>query len=1078
MNIGKAHLENRNSGKASETFEAAVRLRPNSAPAKRNLARSQYLALNFDAALETLAQARALEPDSTATSYLTGLAHSRASRFEQALPHLERAVRLDPHTATLRYQLSTVLHTLGRHEQAVEQLRETVRLDPLHASAHYRLGSHARKAGDKDEFLRQHREFLRLRKLLGEAARNPKTLEQCVYAQPEPPRLPGRPGQAERDREPIKVQFADTTPAVFGKEADRAATAAAVIDVEPDGRCTLLVVAPEGTLALLGMSPEGRFVRQTVAPDLPQVGGVRRCLVGDFHDDVPEGVRYDPRKHIHNDVLLLSDRGVRLLKRIAAAKFDDVTKRAGLLNLEASAAAWLDYEHDGDLDLLLAIDGGLQLWQNNGDGSFANVTATSAITDAGAVVAVAAADLNSDLAVDFLALRGKEPTIVFENQRVGQFARQLEPPGPWPPAGQVLVNDLNNDGQVDAALFSDREGVVLFGRSSRRQRLALEGIQVAAAVLIDFDNDGWLDILVAGSSAGETERGAVRLWRNVGGNAWVDATSASGLTALESPPIVDVVAGDFEGDGDSDLLLVEAGGRLRFLRNDGGDKNGQLKIRLIPTKTNPSGYGTHLEVRAGSFWVTRSASAVPVEIGLGGRTQLDSVQTIWTNGVIDNQIGIASGRTPLEIVESNVAVGSCPLLYAWDGERFRFITDIVGNSPVGMPLTRDMLMPADPDEIVAIGRAETFLPRDGDFTIEITSEFREAVYLDHVQLLAVDHPSNVEVHPTDKLVGPPFPDSLIRALGAEKRLVAAVSDDGIDFAEALRTIDGIYVLPGVPLPAPYRGMCHPASLTLDFGAIDATQPLVLALTGWLQYGDASTNIALSQNPALTVIPPMLEAEIGPDVWTPVDVRVGMPAGKTKTILCDLAGRLPEGVRRLRLTGTFEIHWDRIALFEGRPIPGGQPLEVLPRAARLYQRGFSEIKSRAPGHPTTPDYDAVRDHPPWRTTLQGWCTRYGDVLDLLTRRDNSLVILNGGDAVTVEFAATELPPPADGLERSFFLYSVGWDKDADHNVLTGQTIEPIPFDESARGGETDEVDSDWRLRYNTRWVRRDHFARKR
>ncbi|MCH8965097.1 MAG: hypothetical protein IIB58_09065, partial [Planctomycetes bacterium] len=226
------------------------------------------------------------------------------------------------------------------------------------------------------------------------------------------------------------------------------------------------------------------------------------------------------------------------------------------------------------------------------------------------------------------------------------------------------------------------------------------------------------------------------------------------------------------------------------------------------------------------------------------------------------------------------------------------------------------------------------------------------------------------------------------------------------------------------------------------------------------------------------IPPRLGAELSPDVWTPVDVRVGMPAGKTKTILCDLVGRLPEGVRRLRLTGTFEIRWDRIALFEGQPMPEGQPLEVLPRAARLYQRGFSEIKSRAPGHPTTPDYDVVRDHPPWRTTLQGWYTRYGDVLELLTQRDNVLVILNAGDAVTVEFGAADLPPCAYGLQRTFFLYSVGWDKDADYNVLTGQTVEPLPFDEAVRRGRTDDVDSDWRLRYNTRWVRRDRFADER
>jgi hypothetical protein len=190
----------------------------------------------------------------------------------------------------------------------------------------------------------------------------------------------------------------------------------------------------------------------------------------------------------------------------------------------------------------------------------------------------------------------------------------------------------------------------------------------------------------------------------------------------------------------------------------------------------------------------------------------------------------------------------------------------------------------------------------------------------------------------------------------------------------------------------------------------------------------------------------------------------MPSGKTKTILCDLGGKLPSGSKRLRLTTTFELRWDRIALFERIAETEFEQREVFPRSAELRFRGFSEIKSRAPGHPQTPAYDKVSARPPWRTTPQGWCTRYGDVLDLVRSRDERLAILNAGDVVTLRFDAKVLPPVAPGRERTFFFHSVGWDKDADHNVVEGDTVEPLPV----AGGK------DRAAEFNTRWVRADRF----
>jgi hypothetical protein len=240
---------------------------------------------------------------------------------------------------------------------------------------------------------------------------------------------------------------------------------------------------------------------------------------------------------------------------------------------------------------------------------------------------------------------------------------------------------------------------------------------------------------------------------------------------------------------------------------------------------------------------------------------------------------------------------------------------------------------------------------------------------------------------------------------------------------------------------------------------------VLALTGWIQYGDASANIASSQNTSRPVMPPRLEAETADGTWAALDVVVGMPAGKTKTILCDLAGKLPSGAKRLRLTTTFELRWDRMALFERATETDVERRELLPRRADLRFRGFSEIKSRAQGHPQTPAYDKVSPRPLWRTTPQGWCTRYGEVLELVQSRDEKLAILNAGDAVKLRFDAKALPPLARGRERTFFFHSVGWDKDADHNVVAGDTVEPLPV----TGG------ADRAARFNTRWVRQDRFG---
>jgi hypothetical protein len=203
----------------------------------------------------------------------------------------------------------------------------------------------------------------------------------------------------------------------------------------------------------------------------------------------------------------------------------------------------------------------------------------------------------------------------------------------------------------------------------------------------------------------------------------------------------------------------------------------------------------------------------------------------------------------------------------------------------------------------------------------------------------------------------------------------------------------------------------------------------------------------------------------------VDVVVGAPAGKTKTILVDLAGHLPEGAVKLRLSQAFEIHWDRIALF--RASAPARPAEARPERADLHWRGYADFAPLPDTEPLTPVYAPVHSRPPWRITPSGWATRYGRVDELLRAEDDALVVVAAGDELTLEFDPA-LTPPLPGHERRWFLWTTGWDKDADYHVAAGDAIAPLPWhamDDQRHGveprppGPSDALHE----RYNTRWV---------
>lgn len=1066
MIVGRAQIENHDAAAAVTAYRRAATLHSESTAALRNLARAQLIAQDPAAAVASLNAAHQLQPESAAISYLTGLAYLHQTDHLAALPHLEHAVRLDPHQAALRFQLSTAYQAEGRLDDSVTQLRETLRLDPLHGTAHYRLASHAARAGDAEIAAVHRAEFARLRRLLDDETRTPEALEQCLYITPELPQPCSTDSSAAKPAALLPVRFIDATNTAFADKHDRSAVAAAILDVDEQGRCTVFVIDTNGQPALLRLDSNGSLQRTAVegiagggtltAPGL-------RCLAGNV---------FDPTGSPLNDILLWSPSGLTLLLRTGPDTFVDHTRAAGLGDATADGAVWVDTEHDGDLDLLLAGDKGLQLWLNGGDGRFTPQDDEELLPAGHGAHDVLAVDLDLDEDIDIVVAGKQAGTRVLQNQRSGSFEPRPDPPGPWPAAQRLLADDIDNDGAADVLLLRSGAVTIVFGRSARRETIPLPQALPQSVALVDFDNDGWLDLCFADSGGG------LHLWRNqlnpsnAPGQPFLDVTSDTGLDQLAPFAVRSILEADLDGDGDGDLLLLTAADQLRWLRNDGGHLAGRLSLQLVGTKSNPGGIGTRVDVLAGDFRVTRFVDGLPIEIGLAGHRQLDAVRAVWSNGVVENLIDVTVAGDKLTLIERNVAAGSCPFLYATTSQGSAFVTDLLGNAPWGLSLRRDLLAPADPEEIVAL---PPLVPLDGAYELQLTEEFREVLYLDQVELLAFDHAPDLELHSTDKIKRPPYAPSEVWALSPVASLRDSRSDDGTDRTAALQSRDGVFAPSGPALPPALRGLTRPLAIELDFGALPTRRPLALVLTGWLQYGDSSVNVAASQNSQLAVIPPRLDAQGADGHWQPVDVEVGMPAGKNKTIVVDLDGKLPSGCVRLRLTTSFEIRWDRIALMERSGGPAHPAGAVPPQTATLSWRGFSELRVRAPGQPETPEYAMLLDAPPWRRATEGWCTPFGDARPLVDRRDGRLAILNAGDALTLRFDARAFAPLAPGAQRSFFLRSVGWAKDADVNTLGGEHVAPLP-PAAAMATEPLELSTvEWTRRDNTRWVSAERFS---
>ena len=799
---------------------------------------------------------------------------------------------------------------------------------------------------------------------------------------------------------------------------------------------------------------------------------------------------FDYNNDGYQDLLIGLESTTLLFKNHGGSGFEEVGESAGLnKNQGTNIAMALDADHDGDLDLFAGNENADIMFQNNADGSFIDATAKMGV--AGQAVATLDAgmgDLDEDGDIDFVVSHA-EGISVFSNLRQGEYLNATEASGlsSISGTGAIAVGDYNNDGFPDLCITSSNpssfrlfknDGDARFTEdvSSEAVFSRLKTMKENDVTFLDFDNDGFKDLLIVGEPANKGGQGLFLL-HNDGSGLFEDV---SNLLPQNIKSGQQISVADYNEDGDLDIFIAQSNGTVNLLRNDGGNTNHYLKMKLVGLRTgsgknNHFGIGAKIEVRAQDLYQMQTVTTPEILFGLGNRKSADVVRIQWTNGVPQNIFTPSADRA---LIESQVLKGSCPFLYAWNGEKYVFVKDMMWKSALGMPLGimggNTAYAYADASKEYMKIPGEALQPKDGFYSLQITEELWETVYFDKAELMVIDHPAAYDIFINEGFTPPPYAELKIYPVHEQKHPLAAKDELGNDLLPLILAKDDQYIANFAS--SEFQGITNTREVILDLGKIEDTNNLYLFLQGWIFPTDASINVATSQSSNTGIVPLHLQVVNNKGEWTTVIENLGFPLGKDKTIIADLSNKFPTADHRVKLITNMEIYWDHIFYDNSTPDNSLTTTTLQASSADLHYRGFSRMFRKGGRYgPHWFDYDHVTDGQKWRDLI-GDYTRYGDVKELVLEGDDKYIISNAGDEITINYDARNLPELKEGWKRDFLIYSEGWVKDGDLNTAHSKTVEPLPYHGigqypygPADGYPADEAHNAYRTKYNTRKI---------
>ena len=1099
-NLGVVYLRMGRYGEAEEWLQKAIKMDPRDPDIRLILAKVYEMNEQTGKAINELEQAIRFDPSHVKSLYsLTELYAS--STDDEALKkrhkYTEALVESAPGNIVPRLNLIDILIREGNSDKALAQMEELPRLFPefpKEAIEYYDQTIHALEARENDKaavsFMIFHN-YLKVTSPYQAGILELKGPGGALIGSPvitfDQQSGPAPILDWQAALEAIKFNDITSSAGLDILDGGSGHTSVTSGDYDGDGNTDLYIGRfdrQSGTARhFLLRNSLGKFSDVTDEAGIQHTGKEYAARFGDFNNDG------------YLDLCVLKDGANLLYKNTGEGTFVDATTSAGIGDKSGgNGLIFFDYDHDGDLDLFVARRDSNLMYRNNADGTFVEQGMKSNLSG-GEVNSTDAAfgDFDEDGDIDLFVVNSDGPNKLYANQRQGIFRDITEGSGLGTETGSsaVAAGDYNNDGFLDLFVASSEPGQCRlysnlgdghFETDVRSDELIrfLRDIRAHDASFLDFDNDGHLDLLVAGEPRQRGSKG-VTLYHN-------DGTGKFYIVPDMLP--ADLVSGrqirtfDYNEDGDTDILMAGLDGSVRLLRNDGGN-NHFVKMNLVGLRTgsaknNYYGIGAKVEIRSGNLYQSKVVTEPGIHFGLGPRSKADVIRILWTNGVPQN---IFYPGTDQDLVEEQILKGSCPFLYAWNGDEYVFLKDIMWRSALGMPLgimgEAEAYASAEASvDYIKISR-DQLKPRKGKYTVQVTGELWETIYFDKVALIVIDHPDSLEILVNERLLPPTLPGYRIYRIRDRHVPVTATNGSGMDLLPLIKNKDDRYI-PNLN-PGRYQGLTEMTELVLDLGKISHSDGLTLFLNGWIFPTDASINASLSQGAGVEVIPPYLQAINGKGDWETIIDNLSFPMGKDKTVVADLSGKISASDPRIRICTNMEIYWDHIFYAWDLPDAPVRSHELAPASADLHYRGFSRAFRKGGRYgPHWFDYAEVTTGQKWRDLLGNY-TRYGDVLPLLMEADDQYIIENAGDETTISFDAGNLPELLKGWKRDFLIHSVGWVKDGDLNTASGQTVAPLPFHGMTRypygpdeSYPSDQAHKKYLEEYNTREVTAEGF----
>jgi hypothetical protein len=414
----------------------------------------------------------------------------------------------------------------------------------------------------------------------------------------------------------------------------------------------------------------------------------------------------------------------KLYHNTGKASFSDVSAIAGLgEDLWSTSCAFADIDNDGDVDLYVAryVDFSVQnnkyctlfeavrsychphvynsvpdiLYRNNGDGTFSDITKDAGITKAGNGLAVVFGDYDDDGWTDIYVANDSTPNFLYHNKGKGIF----EEVGFWagvavgadgkPLAGMGTdMGDINADGLLDIFVTNlDGQTHSLYqnlGKGLFNNVTFLSGVGEATlpyvgfgTAFLDYDNDGDLDLSIANGDVIDNIK-RLRdstsyeqlnlLFRNDGAGKFISVGPASGAGFALKKPSRALATGDFDNDGDQDIVVSNVGASTDLLQNVGGNRNNSVLVRTIGSTSNRDGIGARLRLSVGSKTLRRDVKAgssylaqndLRVHFGLGESQRADRLEIRWPNGTIETIENVRANQI-ITVKEGSGLISSQP----------------------------------------------------------------------------------------------------------------------------------------------------------------------------------------------------------------------------------------------------------------------------------------------------------------------------------------------------------------------------------------------------------------------------------